>query len=92
MSVHSEIVDVSGTAAFPATAQIEILFEPRRIVVTNEDASDDAFVSLDGTTNDEVHLTASASISFEFQRVRKVWLRRGVVGTPATNVQVVAEG
>lgn len=90
MSVYNQTVDVSGTAAYPSTPQVTIPFEPRRIVLLNEDTADDAYVSLDGQ-NDHVHLPANTGFAFNFQRVRGVWLKRGVAGTPVTDIQVVAE-
>lgn len=91
MSVFSEIVDVSGQSAYPAqdSPQVVIPFEPRSIAIVNEDGVDDAFVSFDGV-NDQGHLIGGATTEFS-QRVTKVWLRRGDVGTPPTNIQITAE-
>lgn len=87
-------VDVSGQAAYPAAnaPQVVIPFEPKTIMILLEDTTDDAFASFDGS-NDHLHMvpgTPGAGVRFE-QRTRNVWLRRGAAGTPATNVQVIAE-
>lgn len=91
MSVFQQIVDVSGTAAFPTTPQVTVPFQAKSISVLNEDlgTSDDAFVSFDGQ-NDMGHLIPGATIQYG-QRVTRVWLRRGAVGTAPTNIQVIAE-
>lgn len=92
MSVFSEIVDVSGQAAYPTldSPQVVIPFEPRSIAVINEDGVDDAFVSFDGV-NDHGHLIGGTATEFK-QRVTKVWLKRGAVGSAPTNIQITAEG
>ena len=92
MSAHAQVVDVSGDAGYPATPQVVIPFVPKCISVLNEDVgtTDDVYVSFDGV-NDMGHLIAGATIEYTLQFVTKVWLRRGAVGTPPTNVQVVAE-
>lgn len=85
------IVDVSGTAAFPVDPQVTIPFEPRTVLVFNEDADqgDDAHVSFDGV-GDHGRFFAGEGRTYE-QRTRLIWLRRGLVGSPPTNIQVVAE-
>lgn len=84
-------MDVSGQAAFPTDPQVVIPFEPKTIAVFNEDAADgdDAFVSFDGQVA-VGHVIAGFTITYD-QRVPRVWLRRGVVGSPPTNIQVIAE-
>lgn len=91
MSVFEVIVDVSGQAAFPTNPQVVIPFEPRTIAVFNEDSNngDDAFVSFDGQTT-VGHVIAGSTFTYT-QRVLGVWLRRGAIGAPPTNIQVIAE-
>lgn len=91
MSVHRGLVDVSGTAAYPGTPQVVVPFEPIQIAVVNQgpNSGDDIFLSFDGVT-DHAQIFGGDGVTF-FQRVKKVWLRRGAVGTPPTNVQVIAE-
>jgi hypothetical protein len=91
MSVFQQIVDVSGTAAFPSTPQVQIPFEPLSIGIINQDPtpSDDIILSFDGK-NDHAQVFGADGVTFH-QRTTKIWLRRGSVGTPPTNVQVIAE-
>lgn len=89
MSVYEKIVDVSGTATYPTTPQVQLPFEPRIISVLNEGNSSNVYVSLDGQ-NDMGHLAPGVQIKYE-QRCRHVWLRYGTLGAPPQNVQVVAE-
>ena len=91
MSVFQQVVDVSGTAAFPTTPQVVIPFEPKSILIINNDptAGDDVFVSFDGV-EDHTQIFGADGVTF-LQRVKQVWLRRGSIGAPPTNVQVVAE-
>ncbi len=91
VSVFQQIVDVSGDAVFPTMPQVVIPFEPKSIAIFNEDIEDgdDIFVSFDGVV-DMGHLFAGNVRHYE-QRTPRVWLRRGVVGTTPTNVQVLAE-
>ncbi len=90
MSIHQAEVDVFGVASYPATAQVIVPFQPREILIVNMDTSDDVFVSLDGTT-DHAHLLGGDSVKFT-QTVKKIFLKRGAVGTTPTNVQVISEG
>ena len=91
MSVFQQIVDVSGTAAFPASPQVEIPFEPASIGIVNQDPTpgDDIFLSFNGV-DDHAQVFGADGVTFH-QRVKKIWLRRGSTGTPPTNVQVIAE-
>lgn len=90
MSVARFEVNVFPDAAYPSTPQVQAPFEPRSIVIINQDATDDVFASFDGVT-DHVQLLGSDSIRFIFQRARNLFLRKGAVGTDPTNVQVIVE-
>jgi hypothetical protein len=92
MATFTQTVDVSGTAAYPASPQVTIPFIPKTITVVCEDSTDDAWVSFDGST-DAAHMvpgTPDQRLVFN-QRVTKVWLKRGAAGAAPTNVQVMAE-
>lgn len=90
MSVKQGEYDVSATASYPATPQFEATFEPRSIAIINMDEDDAVFVSFDGTT-DHAHLAAGATISFEHQQEKQIWLKRDGAGSAPTNVQIIAE-
>jgi hypothetical protein len=88
MSVHRDLVDLNGVAAFPADPQVEIPFEPISIAVMNQSNSD-VELSFDGS---EVHGTLLDGNGIEFrQRARKLWLRRTAPGAVSTLVEVIAE-
>ena len=65
MSVFQQVVDVSGTAAFPATPQVEIPFEPKSIVIVNNDPTpgDDVFLSFDGV-EDHAQVFGADGVTF----------------------------
>ena len=91
MSVYQQTVNVFGQVGYPADPQVVIPFEPAEISIFNEDAAfaDDAFISFDGV-NDAGRVVGGSSLNY-VQRMRRVWLRRGVIGAPPTNIQVIAE-
>lgn len=89
---NTQTVDVSGAASYPTTPQVTVPFTPRELLVIVEDATDDVFVSFDGT-NDAAHMVpgfGSQALKFKEPGAR-VWFRRGTVVAP-TMVQVISEG
>ncbi len=90
MSFFSQRVDVFGVAAFPGTPQVTIPFEPKRIQFVNEDTTDDAFVSFDGSTED-LRLVPGSPVTLEQRGLKRIWLKRGAVGTTPTEIQIIVE-
>ncbi len=94
MSVFAQTVDVHGTTAFPATPQVIVPFQARKITVINEDLTDDVVhVSFDGK---DVHGILNPlipdTVKLEYtQNVTKVWLL-APAGASTTNVQIIVEG
>lgn len=92
MSAFSQAVDVDGVAAYPATPQVIIPFEPVATLCVDEHASSLVDVSFDGV-NDAGRLTPGvlAGVSWDRQGTR-VWLKQsgGAVGAAVT-VRVMAE-
>ena len=81
---------VTAGASYPASTapDVTIPFEPKSIVVVNEDTSNNVSVSLDGT-NDAFTLVPGILPALRItQRATKIWLKRAG-GTPS--VQVIAE-
>lgn len=89
MSIFRQVVDVFGQAAYPASPQVTIPFEPREIAFINEDQDDDFFFSLNGA-DDHGHVFGGDGTTIS-QRVTRIWLRRGDAGITPTNVAVSAE-
>lgn len=93
MSLKALEVDVDAQAAYPTDPQFTCL-SSSVLRVTLSSTTDDAYMSVTGTTTDEVHLvpnTPSANQVF-FCLYTKVWLRRGGGASgSAVNVQVTAE-
>ena len=88
MSLQTNRIDVSGVAAYPGTAQVIILFEPRRIQLIYEGAANAAFASFDGTS-DDVHLSPGNPVTLEQRGIREIFLKRD--GASGDNVQVIIE-
>jgi hypothetical protein len=95
MSNYSKLEDCKGDGtSYPSTPQFTIPFQPRTIIVSNDDTTNDVYVSFDGV-NDHAHLapnTPTAAIRFERAPYLKVWIREG--GTTSggtTKIQVIAE-
>jgi hypothetical protein len=91
MSAYS--VRVTAPAAFPAATapSVVIPFEPRRVLILNEDGTPANYVEWSFDAGDNVHgrLTPGTNASYEStQHGTRIWLRRGA-GTPS--VQVIAE-
>jgi len=88
MSVYRQVADIAGVVAFPATAQVEIPFEPIGTTIVNQ-SNDDVEMSFNGI---DVHGTLLRGNGLRFQqRAKRVWLRRVSPGAAATPVEVIAE-
>jgi hypothetical protein len=89
-SIYSTSVTAPAAFAAVSAPDFTVPFEPRSIIVINEDATTANYVevSFDGV---DVHgrLTPGQVSAMKFaQTVKKVWVRRGA-GTPV--VRIVAE-
>lgn len=93
MSIHRQSVDVYNVTDFPSDPQVEIPFEPRSIMVINQDQDGDTIeVSFDGVTVHARMLYQGPSAGLVFnQPARRLWLRSAAVGTSPTDVEVIAE-
>ncbi len=87
MSLQTNRIDVSAVAAYPGTAQVIIPFEPRLIQLMFEGATDGAFISFDGTT-DDLRLTPGIGVTLEQRSIRQMFLKRDGAGGI---VQVITE-
>lgn len=93
MSIHRQSVNVYNVTAFPTDPQVEIPFEPRSIMVINQDQDGDAVeISFDGVNVHARLLYQGPSSGLVFnQLARRVWLRSVGAGTSPTDVEVIAE-
>lgn len=78
MAIYLSPDVASPAAAYPAAnaPQITCPFEPRRIIITNEDgnAAHEAYISFDGVNDHAVVIGGSQTI-LEYQHATKVWVR-----------------
>lgn len=93
MSIHRQNVNVYNVTDFPEEPQVVIAFEPRSIMIVNQDLDGDAIeISLDGTNVHARLLNTGPSAGIVLnQMAQRIWIRSVAVGTDTTNVEVIAE-
>jgi hypothetical protein len=91
MTIQQQAVDVSAQAAYVATPDVSLGFEPTSIFIINEHASAQIAVSFDGVTDHVVCTPNTPSAGLRvFQRNKKIWCRR--VGAGASIIiRIIAE-
>lgn len=91
MSIHRQSVNVYNVTAFPSDPQVVVPFEPRSIMIINQDEDGDAIeFSFDGTNVHGRLVSSSPGIVLN-QLAKRLWLRSVLAGTSPTNVEVIAE-
>lgn len=95
MSVHRQIVDVKGVAAFPAANAPSVVFpfEPKRItfIALGDTAGDEADLSFDGGAVHGTVAVGGSGLTLA-QRAARVWLKEGDTSAGAAiRLQVIAE-
>lgn len=88
MSIQTERIDVAAVTVYPGTAQIIIPFEPLRIQLFYEGASNAALASFDGTA-DDIRLAPGNPVTLEQRGIRQIFLKRD--GAGGAVVQVIVE-
>ena len=88
MSAYQETFDIAADTAYPSSPQVEIPFEPRQVLIVNEDSAATLSFSYDGK-DDQGRLLAGNGVTV-FQRVRRLWLKR-TGGGGAVLINVMAE-
>lgn len=92
MAIYSDSITAPAVFAAITAPSFTIPFEPRSIVIVNEDSTAANYVeySFDGTNvHGRLTPTILAGIRLEFQRATKIWVRRGA-GTPVVRIMVEA--
>lgn len=93
MSIHRQNVNVYNVTDFPTEPQVVIPFEPRSIMVVNQDEDGDAVeISFDGVTVHARLLNTGPSAGLVLNQLsQRLWIRSVLAGTDTTNVEVIAE-